>query len=128
MVKNYILWLIFIVLLTVTSATACLAGQDSDKKQNTLCFLQSEEDLNKNKLEDLKNNKNSKESKDEDVQESSTSILYSNFIFYIIYKFKFVDDKSNQFKYENDSKVTIPILSYTRSIYVAIISLFEKKY
>jgi len=132
MFRNYLLWLVFGILLLTASATACLAGQDSNhsESQKSVCCLPHEE----GQLVETKENTNNlpvgKESKQEETKEISPSILNSNFIFYIIYKFKFVDNKGSQYsnETEEEEEKSIPVLSYIRTIYSAINSLLEKKF
>ncbi|MDQ3395060.1 MAG: hypothetical protein M3512_13230 [Bacteroidota bacterium] len=132
MVKNYLLWFVFSILLLVTSVTACLAGQQAEKnsakqKQSPLCWIQHKESASKEVKEQKEEVSVTTDSIKEDSQEAAPSILNTNFIFYIIYKFKFMDAKSD-YKDDNEDKAALPILTYTRSIFIAINSLFEKKF
>lgn len=129
--KNYLLWLLFFILLSITSATACIAaGQDFDssQKNNQESSVTSKEDVTEIGGETTKTPATD-EKKDKEVKQTTPSILNSNFIFYIIYKFKFVESKSIHSKDDdNDDDIEMPLLSYTRSLYTAIHALFEKRY
>lgn len=132
MVKNFSLWLIFSLLIIATTATACLAGQDSVGVQKCFssCCIQSSESktlqIEKDQSIQSENSKVKEEQKkDLEVKESNTSILTSNFIFYIIYKFKFVDNSTESDDKDNDDQASSPLANIGNSLMNYVYSLFR---
>jgi hypothetical protein len=115
MVKNCILWLTLSLLLTVTSATACYAGPNESKNLHSECYTEYKFCEHNNQERKDTNAASPDQKKETSIRkESSPSILNSNFIFYIIYKYKFMEISSsdNELGADNDDKVFSPLEAY----------------
>lgn len=131
MVKNCILWLTFSLLLTVTSATACFAGKTETKIiLPAECLIDNNINCEHMVITHREDSVNSEKEKEPVVNnEASPSILSSNFIFYIIYKYRFMEisNSSKDLDSESEDKVSSPIQNFSNRIVKYLYSIFEDK-
>ncbi|CAN5165805.1 hypothetical protein BH23BAC1_BH23BAC1_40520 [soil metagenome] len=133
MVKNCTLWLIFGLLLTVTSATACFAvNPDEEIILHEECLIDNTNSCEHIIQEANQNSQPNPEKEKPSVnKETSPSILNSNFIFYIIFKYRFMEISGNSdknFDAENEDQESSPFKNFSTRIINFVYSFFEDRF